>query len=63
MYVFEDSRNALLFADILLQNPLTQRRGGFADGSKMRSHGTACKGSATVLKGFRATMQTVLLSG
>lgn len=35
--VFEDSRNALLFAELLLENPLVQPGQGFADESKMET--------------------------
>lgn len=35
--VFEDSRNALLFAELLWENPLAQPGQGFADGSKMQT--------------------------
>lgn len=35
--VSEDSRNALLFAELPLESPLAQPEQGFADGSKMQT--------------------------
>lgn len=37
VYVFEDSRNALLLAELLLENTLAQRGQGFADESRMKT--------------------------